>query len=90
MLAASRKWRPYCRAAAELIFIQPLEWLRERKYPRGKYARWILELEALNYKIISCNGLDHVVPDFLSRASDNINDEEIQDEEQFFDNHIFY
>ena len=57
--------------------------------PRGKYARWILELEALNYKIISRNGLDHVVPDCLSRASDNINDKEIQDEEQFFDYHFF-
>ena len=64
-------------------------WLRERKDPRGKYARWILEFEALNYKIISRNGLDHVVPDCLSRASGNMNDKEIQDEEQFFDNHIF-
>ena len=38
-----------------------LEWLRERKDPRSKYARWILELEALNYMIISCNSSDHVV-----------------------------
>ena len=92
IIAASRTWRPYCRAAAELIFItdhEPLEWLQERKDPRGKYARCILELEALNYKIISRNGLDHVVPDCLSRASNNINDKEIRDEEQFFDNHIF-
>ena len=92
ILAASRKWRLYYRAAAELIFItdhEPLEWLLERKDSRGKYARWILELEALNYEIISRNGLDHVVPDCLGRASGNMNDKEIQDEEQFFDNHIF-
>ena len=90
--AASRKCRPYCRAAAELIFItdhEPLEWVRDRKDPRGKYARWILELEALNYKITSRSDLDHVVPDCIGRASDNINEKEIQDEEQFFDNHIF-
>ena len=93
IIATSRKWRPYCRAAAaELIFItdhEPLEWLRERKDPLGKYAHWILELEVLNCIIISRNGLDHVVPDCLSRASENINDKGIQDEEQFFDNHIF-
>ena len=92
IIVASRKWRPYYRAAAELIFVTdhgPLEWLRERNDPRGKYTRWILELEALHYKIISRNALDHVIPDCFSRASDKINDKEIQDEEQFFDNHIF-
>ena len=49
-------------------------------------------MEALNYKIIitrSRNDLDHIVPDCLSRASGNINDKEIQDEKQFFDDHIF-
>ena len=33
LLAGSRKWRPYCRAAKELNFItdhEPLVWLRDR------------------------------------------------------------
>ena len=64
LIACTRKWRTYCQAAAKLCLItdhNPLKWLREQKDPCGKYARWIVELEALPYKIISQNGLDHIV-----------------------------
>ena len=92
LLAASRRWRPYCRAAKELNFItdhEPLVWLRDRKDPFGKYARWIIEFEGLNYKIQARNGLDHVVPDCLSRIENPVQDDVVHQDEVFLDNAIF-
>ena len=87
IIANSRKWRPYLRAATKVIFItdhEPLKWLRQQKDPRAKYARWIMELEELHYEIIARTGLDHVVPDCLSRVkltqdSEMINDNKFND-----------
>ena len=82
----------YCRAAVKLYLItdhNPLKWLREQKDPRGKYARWIVELEALPYEIISQNGLDHIVPDCMSHRPDPSREEEIQNDEPYLENHIF-
>ena len=71
LLKASRKWITYCRAASKVIPItdhNPLEWLRAQKGPRGKFSRWLIELEELPYKILYRNGLDHTVPNCMSRA----------------------
>ena len=92
LIAAARKWKTYCRAANELYFItdhEPLKWLRGRKDPHGKYARWIIELEGLSYKVIPRNGLNHVVPDCLSRIQNPDQDEIVHQDEYFFDNRIF-
>ena len=91
VIAGSRKWKTYCRAASKLYFVtdhQPLEWLRKRKDPRGKYARWILELESLNYEIVSRNGMEHVVPDCLSRVCNAENDAKIIEHEMLEDSKI--
>ena len=92
LVAATRKWRAYCRAAIRICLVTdhcPLEWLREQKDPRGKFGRWLLELEEFNYEIVSRNGLEHVVPDCLSRSTFTERDTEIMNDEQFFENRIF-
>ena len=45
----------------------PLAWLRKQKDPRYRYARWIMELEALNCQIVYRKGRDNQFVDFLSR-----------------------
>ena len=92
LIAAARKWKKYCRAATQLYFItdhEPLKWLRERKDPHGKYARWMAKLEELNYKILPRNGKDHVVPDCLSRIENPSQDNIAHDDAWFFDNRLF-
>ena len=66
-----------------------MKWLREQKDPKGKFGRWLLELEEFNYEIVSRNGLEHVVPDCLSRSTFTERDAEIMNDEQFFENRIF-
>ena len=54
ILAATRKWKEYIQAATKVIVLSdhnPLTWLRKQKDPRGKFARWLMELEAINYEI---------------------------------------
>ena len=58
IVSASRKWYPYC--ADKVIFHtdhQPLRFIRNQKDPRGKIARWITELENLDYAIEYIPGL---------------------------------
>ena len=55
LVKASRKWRTYCRAVSKVILItdyNPLQWLRAQKDPRGKFARWLIDLEELPYEIL--------------------------------------
>ena len=67
---------------------QPLQWLRKQKDPRGKFSRWIMELEQYDLKIKYKPGLDIQGPDAMSRievgkaGSDN-------DEAGFFEDHIY-
>ena len=73
LVKSSRKWRTYCRAASKAILIEDhntLEWFRAQKGPRGKFARWLIELEELPYKILYKNRSDHTVPDCISRAKE--------------------
>ena len=84
LVAANRKWRPYCRAASKIYLVtdhDSLKWLRTQPDPRGKFGRWLIELEELNYEITPRNGLDHVVPDCMSRSRYLEDNEEIQDDE---------
>ena len=69
LVKVSRKWRTCFRAASKAILItdhNTLEWLRAQKDPRGKFARWLIELEELPYEILYRNGLDHTVSDCMS------------------------
>ena len=92
LVAAIRKWRPYCRAASKIYLVadhDSLKWLRTQPDPRGKFGWWLIELEELNYEITPRNGLDHVVSDCMSRSQYSEDNEEIQDNEHFLENRIF-
>ena len=60
---ASRKWRKYLEAAPGITILSdhnPLVWMRHQRDPRGKFARWLIELEGLRYEIQYRKGLRKV------------------------------
>jgi transposase InsO family protein len=70
IICASRKWYPYC--SGSVVFHtdhQPLKYVRKQKDPRGKMARWLIELENYDYKIEYIPGKENVQADYLSRIS---------------------
>ena len=47
-ISACRRFRSYIKGAPKLILRsdhEPLQWLRNQADPRGKFTRWIMELE---------------------------------------------
>ncbi len=90
-ISALRKFNVYVKGAAKITLIsdhEPLQWLRKQKDPRGKFARWIHELEQYNYAFQHKPGKDIAGPDALSRieTSKEPTDEE---EGEYFENHIY-
>ena len=68
IVSASRKWAPYC--SGLVVFhtdYQPLKYIRKQKDPRGKFARWLVELENYDYRVEYVPGKDNVEADYLSR-----------------------
>ena len=68
IVSASRKWAPYC--SGLVVFHtdhQPLKYIRKQKDPRGKFARWLVELENYDYRVEYVPGKDNVEADYLSR-----------------------
>ena len=91
LIAASRKFRKYLQAAPNIQFLSdhnPLVWLRRQKDPRGKFARWIQELEVLAYEVKYIRGIENGPADFLSRISTDV-DWEVNDEDEHFERHIY-
>ena len=85
MVAAVRKWKVYLQAATTLILVSDhcqLQWLRKQKDPRGKYARWLLELESIPYTFVYRRGKDNGGADYLSRI-DSTYDKSVNDFERF-------
>ena len=69
IISALRKWSPYC--SGYTVFHtdhQPLKYIRNQKDPRGKMARWIMELENYDYRIEYLPGKDNIQADYLSRV----------------------
>ena len=78
-------------AAPQVILVSdhnPLTWLRRQQDPRRKFARWIAELESLNYTVVYRKGTKHAAPDFLSRLESNV-DSGVNDENEFFERHVY-
>ena len=69
LVLAVRHWYVYL--AGNRFFLNsdhnPLVYLRKQKDPRGKFGRWILELEEFDYTINYLPGTDNVKADTMSR-----------------------
>ena len=69
LVCAVRHWHVYLSGTKFVLNSDhnPLTHLREQKDPRGKFARWISELEEYNYSIHYIPGKFNVKADALSR-----------------------
>ena len=68
--AATRKFSQYLNASDQVVIASdhnPLVWLRQKRDPRGKFARWLLELEGINYTVRYRRGTEDLAADYLSR-----------------------
>ena len=63
--------------------------MRTQPDPGGKFGLWLIELEEPSYEIMPRNGLDHVVPDCMSKSRYSEDNKRIQDDEHFLENRIF-
>ena len=91
IVAAARKWRKYLQAASSVEIRtdhNPLQWLRRQRDPRGKFARWLIELESMNYNIQYLRGKDNVLADHLSRFPGGM-DEDVNDEPECFERFVY-
>ena len=69
LVLAVRHWYVYL-SGTEFVLNSdhnPLVYLRSQKDPRGKFSRWILELEEFNYVVKYVKGSENVKADALSR-----------------------
>jgi transposase InsO family protein len=85
LVAATRKWHVYVQAAPSVILLcdhNPLVWIRKQKDARGKFGRWLNELEGVSYEIRYRQGKDNIGPDCLSRAPCPV-DAAVNDESSF-------
>ena len=89
IVAAARKWRKYLQAASSVEIRtdhNPLQWLRLQRGPRGKFARWLIELESINYNIQYLRGKDNVLADHLS---DFLGRMDVNDESECFERFVY-
>ena len=56
--------------------------------PRGKFARWIAELESLSYEIRYRKGALNVAADYLSRMPTE-SDQDVGDDEEYLERHVY-
>ena len=84
LIVAVRHWHVYLAGTHFTLMSDhnPLTHLRQQKDPRGKFARWITELEEFNYTIQYIPGKENIKADTLSRKS---SPEEIQPNSSFED-----
>ena len=84
LVSAASKWSVYLKAAPEVVFLtdhNPLKWMRRQKDPRHTFARWLLELEELPYRIEYIPGSENQVADYLSRIPNLEYDEELNSDD---------
>ena len=71
MVLAVRHWHVYLAGRPFVLNSDhnPLVYMRKQKDPRGKFTRWILELEEFSYTVKYVRGVDNVKADALSRIN---------------------
>ena len=77
LVTATRHWYTYLAGKPFVLMSDhnPLVYLRKQMDPRGKYARWIAELEEFDYNIQYVPGVINVKADALSRLKSAASDE---------------
>ena len=91
IVAAARKFSKYLQAAEQVNIASdhnPLVWLRQKRDPKGEFARWLFELEGLNYTVKYCRGVDNLAADYLSRSATTY-DTEVNDEMENLERHVY-
>ena len=92
IIAMSRKFNDYIKAARKVYFVtdhNPLHWLRKQRDPRGKFARWIQELESLDYEVVYTKGNLNNAADFLFRIESDI-DSQVNNEFEYFERFVYH
>lgn len=67
-----RKWRHYLHGGPQFEIVTDhlaLRWLMSLREPRGRLARWMVEIQEFDYVVSHVPGESHIVPDCLSRDS---------------------
>lgn len=84
LVLAIEKWRSYIEGAKFSVITDhaSLKWLYNLKDPSGRLARWALRLLPYDFTILHRKGVNHVVPDALSRCVETID----LDADDFMDN----
>ena len=86
LVAACRKWSVYLKGASSIVLLTdhcPLKWLQSQKDPKHTFARWLMELQKLPFRISYRPGSENQAADYLSRNSRNEFDREVNEEEIF-------
>lgn len=73
VITAVEKMRPYVQGYHFTVITDhaSLKWLNNLKDPAGRLARWDTKLQAYDFEIVHRRGVEHKVPDALSRAMEN-------------------
>ena len=71
VVVALRKWHSYLYGNKFVLRSDhnPLVTIRDKKDPRGKIARWLMELEEYEFDIVHLPGKENVKADFMSRGN---------------------
>ena len=71
LVVALRKWHTYLYGNKFTVKSDhnPLKTMRDRKDPRGKTARWLMEMSEYDFDIEYIKGVDNTKADFLSRGT---------------------
>ena len=62
--------------------------MRHQRDPRGKFARWLIDLEGLRYEIQHRKGSENLVADYLSRSATTY-DEGLNNEEEHLEMNVY-
>lgn len=73
VLHSIEQFRPYIEGSHFKVVTDhsALQWLYKTKDPHGRLARWAMKLQQFDYEVVYRKGKENVVPDALSRATQN-------------------